>query len=193
MPRTAPHTLLQGLVLIACLVALPITAIRADYDPRDDPNSPQSRAAAQKARQVAAANKAKQDAANAAHKAKYEATMAEMYRPLMAEKAKGMTDAQVVAAYPAWQTEQNAIAQKGAADTYRRILGEKAKGLSDKEVMAMVSDPKWHKQYQQDRVQNMGSMFANMSPEQRLVLEKNAGMSAADLEKKLPSASAPKK
>jgi hypothetical protein len=178
---------------VALIAAICATHVRADYDPRDDPNSPQNRAAAQKARQAAAANKAKQDAEKAAHKARHDAAMAVMYRDVMKDKAKGMTDQQVVAAYPAWQTEQNAIAQKGAADTYRRILGDKAKGLSDKEVMALVSDPKWHKKQQQDQRQNMGSMFANLSPEQRAMLEKNSGVSAADLEKKLQGAPASKK
>jgi hypothetical protein len=181
------------IVCAVMIVAAGSVQTHADYDPRDDPNSPQSRAAAQKARAASAANKAKQDAANAAHKAQYVTKMAEMYRTLMQDKAKGLTDAQVVATFPAWQTEQNTIAQKGAADTYRRMLGDTAKGLSDKEVMTLVSDPKWQKQYQQDRLQNVGSMLANLSPEQRTAFEKNSGMSSADLEKKLQSAAVPKK
>jgi hypothetical protein len=181
------------LISVALITAICTTHVRADYDPRDDPNSPQNRAAAQKARQLAVANKAKQDAERAAHKARHDAAMATTYREMMKDKAKGMTDQQVVAAYPAWQNEQNAIAQKGAADIYRRMLGDKAKGLSDKEVVAIVSDPKWQKQSQQDRQKQVGSMFANLSPDQRAALEKNSGMSAADLEKRLQSAQAPKK
>ncbi len=183
------------LVSVALIAAICATHVRADYDPRDDPNSPQNRAAAQKARQAAAANKVKQDAEKAAHKARHDAAMAVMYRDVMKDKAKGMTDQQVLAAYPAWQTEQNAINQKSTADTMRRMMGDKATGLSDAKVMALASDPKWQKQFQQDRQKQMGNMFTNLSPEQRAALEKNSGMSAADLEKKLQSAaaSAPKK
>ena len=181
------------LVSVLLIAAISATHVHADYDPRDDPNSPQNRAAAQTARQAAAANKVKQDAEKAAHKARHDAAMAVTYRDMMKDKAKGMTDQQVVAAFPAWQTEQNAIAQKIAADTYRRILGDKATGLTDTQVTALVSDPQWQKQFQQDRTKQTGSMLANLSPEQRGALEKNSGMSAADLEKKLQSAAAPKK
>jgi hypothetical protein len=178
---------------VALIAAICATYVRADYDPRDDPNSPQNRAAAQKARQAAAANKVKQDAEKAAHKARHDAAMAVMYRDVMGARAKGMTDQQVVAAYPAWQAEQNAINQKSTADTMRRMMGDKATGLTDAQVMALASDPKWQKQFQQDRMKQTGSMLANLSPEQRAALEKNSGMSAADLEKKLQSAATPKR
>ena len=84
----------------------------ADYDPRDDPNSPQSRAASRVAKEAAAKAKRKRDAEQAITDKK----TADVYRGIYKDKAEGLSDKEVIAARPQWDKAAEASAQKQAAD-----------------------------------------------------------------------------
>ncbi len=183
----------KRLILICVLAS---TCVHADYDPRDDPNSPQNRAAAQKARKAAAEAKVKSDAVKAERKLYAEKVVVAEYRVIMKDRAKGMTDAQVTAAYPAFIKEETSRTNKTAADAYRQLLGEKTKGLSDAQVIALMSDPKAQKEIhdqQQAKIVQAQTQFANMSASERAMFERNSGMTVEQMQKILQQGAAAKK
>jgi hypothetical protein len=179
------YPMLKIFVMIAMLAS---ACVYADYDPRDDPNSPQNRAAAQRAKKANAEAKVARDAANVAQKAKRDKDQAEMYRTMMKDSAKGMTDDQVRAAYPAFAKAQEAAAYKGAADAYRKVLGDRTNGLDDKQVVALMSDSKVQKEMmadQQTKMANAQKQFATMLPADRAMFERNSGMTIEQMQKML--------
>jgi hypothetical protein len=179
---------MKKICLLIFLSLIGSSVVYADYDPRDDPNSPQNRAATQRARKASAEAKVKRDAANAEAKLKQEKAQADQYRAAMKDRATGMTDEQVRAAYPAWLKAQTDASYKTAADTYRQLLGERTKGLDDKQVVALMSDPKVQKEImaqQQAKATQARETFANLSPADRAAFERNSGMTVEQMQKML--------
>jgi hypothetical protein len=123
------------------LIAFAVASVHADYDPRDDPNSPQSRAAAAKARKASEKARAERAVAQAATDKK----TADNYRGIMKDSAKGMSDKEVIAAYPKWQNAEmergQSESRKAVADMVakmnpaQRAMMEKQMGMSMEEYM----------------------------------------------------------
>jgi hypothetical protein len=182
---------MKKICLLILLSFMGSSVVFADYDPRDDPNSSQSRAATQRARKASAEAKVKRDAANAEAKLKQEKAQADQYRAAMKDRATGLTDEQVRAAYPAFAKAQEASAYKSAADAYRKPLGDRTKGLTDKQVLALASDPKVQKEMMaesQSKLANTQAHFANMSPADRAAFERNSGMTTEQFQRMVAQA-----
>jgi hypothetical protein len=138
---------MKRVFLFILLAAFAATSARADYDPRDDPNSPQSRAAAAKARKASEKAKAERAVAQAATDKK----RADIYRDMMKDSAKGMSDKEVIAAYPKWQHAETERGQsenrKAFADMVakmnpaQRAMMEKQVGMSMEDYMKKL-EPK---------------------------------------------------
>ncbi len=138
---------MKRILLLIVLAAFAVTSTHADYDPRDDPNSPQSRAAAAKARKAAEKAKAERAVVLAAH----DKRMADSYREMMKDSAKGLDDKEVIAAYPKWQSAETARAQSEGKKQMTEILAkmspaqrammEKQLGMSIEEYMKKI-EPK---------------------------------------------------
>lgn len=138
---------MKHLFLFTLLAVFAISSAYADYDPRDDPNSPQSRAAAAQARKAAEKAKAERAVVQAATDKK----TADVYRDMMKDSARGLSDREVIAAYPKWQSAEVARGQsegkKAFADAMakmspaQRAMMEKQMGMSMEEYMKKL-EPK---------------------------------------------------
>jgi hypothetical protein len=138
---------MKRIFLFILLTAFAATAVHADYDPRDDPNSPQGRAAAAKARKASEKAKAERAVVQAAHDKK----TADFYRDMMKDSAKGLNDKEVIAAYPKWQNAEvergQSEGKKAFADVMAKMspaqkaMMEKQMGMSMEEYMKKM-EPK---------------------------------------------------
>jgi hypothetical protein len=138
---------MKDLFFFVLLAVLTVSSAYADYDPRDDPNSPQSRAAAAQARKAAEKAKAERAVVQAATDKK----TADVYRDMMKDSARGLSDREVIAAYPKWQSAEVARGQsegkKAFADAMakmspaQRAMMEKQMGMSMAEYMKKL-EPK---------------------------------------------------
>jgi hypothetical protein len=133
--------------LFILLSAFAVASVHADYDPRDDPNSPQSHAAAAKARKASEKTRAERVVVQAATDKK----TADAYRGIVKDSAKGLSDQEVIATYPKWQNTEversRGEGRKAVADVVakmnpaQRAMMEKQMGMSMEEYMKKL-EPK---------------------------------------------------
>lgn len=131
---------MKRLLALLFITLFASTAAFADYDPMDDPKSPQYKAAAKKAAERRAEadkkQKAHYEAEMAKRKAEGEKKEADYERKKLGASAAGKTDSEVLAMAKARDNAR----EKANVDRDRKALGAAAVGKSDAEVTKMTHD-----------------------------------------------------